>query len=105
MPSSTSKSRATRSSTAFSPSRRREPATAFRYHAIIAGAELALLLIVAAAIALGPYQLAAWDLVEFLMAKASGAASPLPLPDELVILLIRLPRVLAALAVGAVLAA
>ena len=39
------------------------------------------------------------------MAKATGAASPLPLPAETVILQIRLPRVLAALAVGAALAA
>ena len=38
------------------------------------------------------------------MAKATGAASPLPLPAETVILQIRLPRVLAALAVGAALA-
>ena len=39
------------------------------------------------------------------MAEATGAASPLPLPAETVILQIRLPRVLAAAAVGAALAA
>jgi len=64
-----------------------------------------LLLLVAAAIAQGPYRLAARDLLEFLIAKATGAASPLPAPAETVILQIRLPRVLAATAVGAALAA
>jgi iron complex transport system permease protein len=63
------------------------------------------LLVIAVAIVLGPYQLAARDLFAFLVAKATGAASPLPLPAETVILQIRLPRVLAALAVGAALAA
>jgi iron complex transport system permease protein len=62
-------------------------------------------LIIGAAIALGPYPLAPGDLLWFLLAKATGAASPLPLPAETVILQIRLPRVLAALAVGAALAA
>jgi ABC-type Fe3+-siderophore transport system permease subunit len=38
------------------------------------------------------------------MAKATGAASPLPAPVETVILQIRLPRLLAATAVGAGLA-
>src|SRR5215472_2968488 len=104
MPFSTSRSRATRNSTVFSPTRR-EPASALGYHAIIIGAALALLLITAVAIALGPYRLAARDLVAFLVAKATGGASPLPLPAETVILQIRLPRVLAALAVGAALAA
>jgi iron complex transport system permease protein len=105
MPSSISKSRATPSSTSFSPSRRSEPASAFRYHAIVVGGALGLLLIVAAALALGPYHIAARDLLAFLVAKATGATSPLPLPVETVILQIRLPRVLAALAVGAALAA
>ena len=41
----------------------------------------------------------------FLIAKATGAVSPLPAPAETVILQIRLPRVLAATAVGAALAA
>jgi iron complex transport system permease protein len=66
---------------------------------------LALLLLVATAIALGPYRLAAGDLLSFLIAKVTGAASPLPAPAETVILQIRLPRVLAAAAVGAALAA
>jgi iron complex transport system permease protein len=105
MPSSTSKSRATPSSTSFSPSRRSEPASAFRYHAIVLGGVLGLLLIVAAALALGPYHISVRDLLAFLVAKATGATSPLPLPVETVILQIRLPRVLAALAVGAALAA
>jgi iron complex transport system permease protein len=106
MPFSTSRSRATRSSTVFSPSRRRhESSSAFGYRAIVTGAALVLLLIVAAAIALGPYRLAARDLLALLVAKATGAASPLPSPAETVILQIRLPRVLAALAVGAALAA
>ena len=89
----------------FSPSRRGEPAPALGYRVTIIGAALVLLLIAAVAIAVGPYRLAARDLVAFLVAKATGAASPLPLPAETVILQIRLPRVLAALAVGASLAA
>ena len=105
MPFSTSRSRATRSSTVFSPTRRREPGSAPGYHAVVIVAALVLLLIVAVAIALGPYPLAPKDLLGFLLAKATGAASPLPLPAETVILQIRLPRVLAALAVGAALAA
>jgi len=95
----------TRSSTVFSPIRRREPSAGVGYRAIVIGAALALLLMVAAAIALGPYQLSARDLLAFLVAKATGAASPLPAPAETVIVQIRLPRVLAATAVGAALAA
>jgi iron complex transport system permease protein len=95
----------TRSSTVFSPIRRREPSSAFGYRAIVIGAALALLLIVVVAVALGPYQLSARDLFAFLVAKATGAASPLPPPAETVILQIRLPRVLAATAIGAALAA
>jgi iron complex transport system permease protein len=95
----------TRSSTVFSPIRRREPSSAFSYRAIVTGATLALLLIAAVAIAVGPYQLAPRDLLAFLVAKATGAASPLPPPAETVILQIRLPRVFAATAVGGALAA
>jgi iron complex transport system permease protein len=95
----------TRSSTVFSPVRRREPSSAFRYRAIVIGAALVLLLIVVVAVALGPYQLSARDLFTFLVAKATGAASPLPPPAETVVLQIRLPRVLAATAIGAALTA
>jgi iron complex transport system permease protein len=105
MPSSISRNRTRRSSTAFSPIPRREPAAALGYRAVVAGAALALLLIAAAAIVLGPYRVSAGDLLALLVAKASGAASPLPAPAEAVILQIRLPRVLAAIAVGAALAA
>ena len=69
---------------------------AFGYGAIVCDAVVALLVAVAAAIALGPYRLAPRDLLAFLIAKATGAASPLPAPAETVILQIRLPRVLAA---------
>jgi iron complex transport system permease protein len=87
------------------PAPRREPHAAFGYYAIIIGAAVTLLVLVATAIALGPYRLAAGDLLTFLMAKATDGASPLPAPAETVILQIRLPRVLAAIAVGAALAA
>ena len=95
----------TRSSTVFSPIRRRESAPTLSYRAIVVGAALVLLLLIAAAIALGPYRLAAGELLAFLIAKVTGAVSPLPAPAETVILQIRLPRVLAATAVGAALAA
>ena len=95
----------TPSSTDFSPIRRREPSSASGYRAIVIGAALALLLIVVVAVALGPYQLSARDLFAFLVAKATGAASPLPASAETVILQIRLPRIFAATAVGAALAA
>jgi iron complex transport system permease protein len=103
MPFSISRNRATRSSTDFSSILRREPS--FGYRAIISGAALALLLLAAVAIALGPYRLAAGDLLVFLIAKMTGAASPLAAPAETVIVQIRLPRVLAATAIGAALAA
>ena len=45
------------------------------------------------------------ELLAFLIAKVTGAASPLSAPAEAVILQIRLPRVFAATAVGAALAA
>jgi iron complex transport system permease protein len=66
---------------------------------------LTLLLLFAAATALGPYRVAPGELVAFLVAKVTGAASPLSAPAEAVILQIRLPRVFAATAVGAALAA
>jgi iron complex transport system permease protein len=72
---------------------------------VIIGAALTLLVLVATAIALGPYRVAPGDLLAFLAAKATGATSPLPAPAETVILQIRLPRVFAATAVGAALAA
>jgi iron complex transport system permease protein len=87
------------------PNLRREPSTAFGYRAILIGAALALVVLVAVAIALGPYQLTARDLLALLLAKSTGAASPLPAPVETVILEIRLPRVLAAMATGAALSA
>jgi len=105
MPSSISRNRATRSSTGFSPILRREPSKAFGYRAILIGGALALVVLVAVAIALGPYHLTVRDLLALLLAKATGAASRLPAPVETVILEIRLPRVLAAMAVGAALAA
>jgi iron complex transport system permease protein len=89
----------------FSPTRRYEHSPAVGYRAVVIGASLALLVIIAVAFALGPYQLAARDLLAFLAAKVTGAASPLPPPAETVLLQIRLPRVLAATAVGAALAA
>ena len=63
------------------------------------------MLLLATALSLGPYPLAPGDLLAFLMAKATGAASPLSGPAEAVILQIRVPRILAATAVGAALAA
>jgi iron complex transport system permease protein len=66
---------------------------------------LILVLLLATAISLGPYRLRTGDLLAFLVAKATGGASPLSAPAEAVILQIRLPRVLAATAVGAALAA
>jgi iron complex transport system permease protein len=64
-----------------------------------------LLALVAAAAALGPYRVAPGDLLAFLVAKATGAASPLTASAETVIVQIRLPRVFAATVVGAALAA
>jgi iron complex transport system permease protein len=85
-------------------SRRREASAACGYRAVILGAALALLLLMAAAIAIGPYRLPPAELIAFLFAKAKGAASPLPAPAEAVILQIRLPRIVAATAIGAGLA-
>ncbi len=64
-----------------------------------------MLLLAAVAIVLGPYRLAPGEVIAFLAAKATGAASPLPAPAAAVILQIRLPRVVAATAIGAALAA
>jgi len=72
MPSSISRNRATRSSTGFSP--RRYETAAFGYRAILIGSALVLVLLLATAISLGPYQLAPGDLLAFLIAKATGAA-------------------------------
>src|SRR5215831_515613 len=105
MPSSISRNQPTRSSTRFWPIRRYEPSAAFRYRAMVLGTALVLVLLVSTAISLGPYPLAPGDLLAFLIAKLTGAASPLPAPAEAVIVQIRLPRVLAATAVGAGLAA
>jgi iron complex transport system permease protein len=105
MPFSTSRNRAARSSTSFSQIRRRESSAAFGYRAVIIAATLTLLALVATATALGPYPVAPGDLLAFLVAKVTGAASPLSAPAEAVILQIRLPRVFAATAVGAALAA
>jgi len=102
---SINKNRATRSSTDFSPLPRPEPSAAFGYRAVIVAAVLALVLLVAVATALGPFRLLPGDLLAFLVAKVTGGASPLAAPAETVILQIRLPRVCAATAVGAALAA
>jgi iron complex transport system permease protein len=91
--------------TRFSPIRRRESSARFGYRAVIIGAALVLLALIATAAALGPYRVAPGDLLAFLVAKATGAASPLSVPAETAILQIRLPRVFAAAAVGAALAA
>jgi iron complex transport system permease protein len=87
------------------PTGRREPSPALAYRVTVLGAGLALVLIAAAALALGPYWLAPGDLIGVLIAKITGAASPLPAPAQAVILQIRLPRIVAAAAVGAGLAA
>jgi iron complex transport system permease protein len=87
------------------PIPRREDWAASRYRAVIAAAVLGLLALVAIAISVGPYPVAPGDLVTLLIAKAGAHARPLPAAAETVILQIRLPRVLAALAVGAALAA
>ena len=50
------------------------------YRVIVISATLVLVLLVATAIALGPYRLAAGDLLAFLIAKTTGATSPLPAP-------------------------
>jgi iron complex transport system permease protein len=105
MISFTNRHQARPNSTRFSPLGRHKPAAAFGYSAVVVVSVFVLLLLMAIAIALGPYRLAARDLIAFLLAKATGAASPLPATAETVILHIRLPRVLAAVIVGAALAA
>jgi iron complex transport system permease protein len=87
------------------PIPRREDRAASRYRAFAAAAVLGLLALVAIGISVGPYPVTPGDLVALLIAKAGGHARPLPAAAETVILQIRLPRVLAALAVGAALAA
>jgi len=71
----------------------------------VIGAVLALVLLVGIAVILGPYRIAPANLIAFLIAKLTGAASPLPASAEAVILQIRLPRIFAAMAIGAALAA
>ena len=105
MPFSISRNRAPGISTGFSPRPRREVRAALGYRAIVAAMAGGLLALVAIALSAGPFRIAPADLVAFLIAKASGHASPLPAAAETVILQIRLPRILAALAVGAALAA
>jgi iron complex transport system permease protein len=65
----------------------------------------ALLGIVAAAFAVGRYPVSVGDLLALLNAKLLGAGAPLPASLETVILQVRGPRVIAALLVGASLAA
>jgi len=72
---------------------------------VLIGAVLALVLLVGIAVILGPYRIAPANLIAFLIAKLTGAASPLPASAEAVILQIRLPRIFAAMAIGAALAA
>jgi iron complex transport system permease protein len=91
--------------TGFSPIHRPEESAGIGYRTIVIGTGLALSAMVVAAVAVGPYRLAPSDLLEFLLAKTTGTALPLPATAETVILQIRLPRVLAATAVGAALAA
>src|ERR1700719_258144 len=106
MLSFTSRSRATPSSTAFSRNRRRvDLPSALTCQVVVIGAVLALVLLVGIAVILGPYRIAPANLIAFLIAKLSGAASPLPASAEAVILQIRLPRIFAAMAIGAALAA
>ena len=89
-----------------SPTRRVEPAIGLGpgHRTVVAASILVLLLLVGAALALGPYPLPPRELIAFVVAKATGAASPLSAPAEAVLLQIRLPRVLAAAAIGAALA-
>jgi iron complex transport system permease protein len=72
---------------------------------VVIGAALALVLLVTTAVIVGPYRIAPADLFAFLIAKLTGTASPLPAAAEAVILQIRLPRIFAAMAIGAALAA
>jgi iron complex transport system permease protein len=72
---------------------------------VVIGAAFALVLLVTIAIIVGPYRIAPADLIAFLIAKLTGVASPLSASAEAVILQIRLPRIFAAMAIGAALAA
>src|SRR5262245_46416357 len=106
MPSFTSRNRATTSSTGFLQSRRRvDLPAALGWQLAIIGAGLALALLVAVAVIAGPYRIAPADLIAFVIAKLTGAASPVPATAEAVLLQIRLPRIFAAIAIGAALAA
>ena len=62
------------------PTRRGEQATDFGlgYRAVVVGAFLALLLLVGAALALGPYRLPPRQLIAFLIAKTTGAKAAHP---------------------------
>lgn len=66
---------------------------------------LALLLLFIAALAVGKFPVAPQDVVLVLWAKLSGASSGLPPAVETVVWQIRLPRIAAALLIGAALAA
>jgi iron complex transport system permease protein len=72
---------------------------------VVIGAALALVALVILAVDVGPYRIAPADLIACLIAKLTGGASPLPASAEAVILQIRLPRIFAATAIGAALAA
>ena len=72
---------------------------------MVVGAAVALVLLVTIAVIVGPYRIPPADLIAFLVAKLTGVASPLSASAEAVILQIRLPRIFAAMAIGAALAA
>jgi iron complex transport system permease protein len=105
MPFFISRSRPARNSTDFSPIARPELGAARRYRAVLAIAALGLILAMAVAISVGPLRIAPADLVRWLIAQTGGRPGPLAAPAETAILQIRLPRVLAAVAVGAALSA
>ena len=65
---------------------------------MVVGAAFALVLLVTIAVIVGPYRIPPADLIAFLVAKLTGAASPLSASAEAVILQIRLPRIFAAMA-------
>lgn len=66
---------------------------------------LGLLALVVLALSVGRFPIAPGELIQILLAKFSGAASEVPSTAETVIFQIRGPRVIAAIAVGAALAA
>ena len=72
---------------------------------MVIGAAFALVLLVTIAVIVGPYRIPPADLIAFAVAKLTGVASPLSASAEAVILQIRLPRIFAAMAIGAALAA